>query len=440
MLHRLLVVIIIAVTALVTPDGVAGANDARKIRSQQQTARKEIRRNQSRLKSNRREINRQLSRLQTLHTEIGASDYEISRLESDMADIDRGVAITHASIDSLTAELHRLRSGYKNTLRKMQAQRPVTNPLGFILSARSTTEFIARVRYVRQLSRWRQRRERQIEDVAVALGAKRSELEGYRKARLTTLGQLNDNRARLAQRQSETDRLITKLKAEGGELQAAIDKRQAQLKTLDNQLNRIIEADRKAREKRQAEARKREQEARQKRSQKQSQKPTVGQTGKAGKPDDTGGRSREAATSEAEADRKLTGSFESNRGRLLFPVSGSYRVTRGFGKSYYNSRVQTSHIGVDLQVASGTKARAIFEGVVTNVSRLDGFNTIVVVRHGSYLTVYVNLTDVGVKTGQRLKAGQIIGTVATDADGRHATLQFGLRRERTELNPLQWVK
>lgn len=436
MLHRLLVVFIIIITALVAPEGVTGANDARKIRSQQQTARKEIRRNQSRLKSNRREIDRQLSRLQTLHTEIGASDYEISRLESDMADIDRGVAVTHASIDSLTAELHRLRSGYKNTLRKMQARRPVTNPLGFILSARSTTEFMARVRYVRQLSRWRQRREKQIEDVAVALGARRSELESYRKARLTTLGQLNDNRARLTQRQNETDRLITKLKAEGGELQAAIDKRQAQLKTLDNQLNRIIEADRKAREKRQAEARRREQETRRKQSQKQA----TAQPKQDRKSAEVRERPQEPATSEAEADRKLTGSFESNRGRLLFPVSGSYRVTRGFGKSYYNSRVQTSHIGVDIQVASGTKARAIFEGVVTNVSRLDGFNTIVVVRHGSYLTVYVNLTDVGVRAGQRLKAGQIIGTVVPDADGRHATLQFGLRRERTELNPLQWVK
>lgn len=226
--------------------------------------------------------------------------------------------------------------------------------------------------------------------------------------------------ASLKQKQTKTDNLIGQLKKESGTLQSAISRRQKQLAALDSELNRIFEADR-ARRQKAAEQKKKNQ--------------TTTKTKPADKP------ATAPVQKISDPDTRLTGSFEANKGNLLFPVSGTYRVVRGFGKSNYSAHVQTNHVGIDLQVPDGATARAIFNGQVTNVSRLDGFNTIVVLRHGQYLSVYINLASAAVKTGQEVKAGQTIGTVATDPnDSAHAILQFGLRKDRTELNPLNWVK
>ncbi len=83
----------------------------------------------------------------------------------------------------------------------------------------------------------------------------------------------------------------------------------------------------------------------------------------------------------------------------------------------------------------------MFEGRVSEIFRQPGYNTIVMVRHGNFLTIYANIDKLSVKKGDTVKAGQTIGTIFADPDedGR-LILHFELRKERTKLNPLLWVK
>ncbi len=420
-MRRLLTIILLVVTAISL---TAVAEDARTIKRQRQTAQKEIKESTRRLERNKREVGKQMKRLSQLDTEIAVSDGEIERLQGELTQLDAGIAGAHRSIDTLNLQLTRMRQQYVKALRTIQARRPVNNPLGYVLSARSVADFFTRMRYLREFSHWRSKREGEILAATAELGEKRDGLARMQQMQSESLVKLNSQKVELKARQAQTDKLIAKLNRDGGELKAKIAKRKKQMEALNARLNAIVEADRKAREA----ARKKKSADRKKQRSKtdtQATQPKQGST---------------AELREADADRKLTGDFKSNKGRLLFPVGGKYRVVRGFGKSYYSSKVQTSHVGIDIQVAPGTKARAIYEGVVTNISHLDGFNTIVVVRHGSYLSVYVNLAGVTVKNGQKLKAGQPIGTVAPGDDGSTAVLQFGLRHERVELNPLEWVR
>ena len=134
-------------------------------------------------------------------------------------------------------------------------------------------------------------------------------------------------------------------------------------------------------------------------------------------------------------DRRISGSFESNRGRLPMPITGGYRIVSHFGQ--YNveglTNVRLDNKGINILGQPGSKARSIFDGEVSAVFSLGG-TTGVMVRHGSYISVYCNLSSVSVHRGQKVSARQVLGSV-----GQDNILQFQLRRETAKLNPEAWL-
>ncbi len=79
----------------------------------------------------------------------------------------------------------------------------------------------------------------------------------------------------------------------------------------------------------------------------------------------------------------------------------------------------------------------IFDCEVSAIFSLGGFSN-VIVRHGSYISVYCNLSSVSVGKGQKVRTKQTLGSVARDASG-NCTLHFQLRRETSKLNPEAWL-
>lgn len=137
----------------------------------------------------------------------------------------------------------------------------------------------------------------------------------------------------------------------------------------------------------------------------------------------------------ASEDLRISGSFESNRGRLPMPVAGNYRIVSHFGQ--YNvdglKNVRLDNKGINILGSPGAVVRSIYDGEVSAVFSLGG-TTGVMVRHGSYISVYCNLGSVSVRKGQKVSTRQVLGTV-----GRDNILQFQLRRERSKLNPESWL-
>jgi len=94
--------------------------------------------------------------------------------------------------------------------------------------------------------------------------------------------------------------------------------------------------------------------------------------------------------------------------------------------------------GVDIQTNSGEAVRAVFSGKVLTVASVPGMNTIVMVQHGDYFTVYAKLRNVSVSEGQTISARQTIGTVSTDAEGT-SEVQFQVWHNSSNLNPENWL-
>ena len=134
------------------------------------------------------------------------------------------------------------------------------------------------------------------------------------------------------------------------------------------------------------------------------------------------------------ADRAITGNFANNRGRLPMPLSG--QIISHFGQ--YNvagmSNIRLNNDGINIKGAPGSAVRSVFMGEVSGVFMAGGMS-VVMIRHGIYITVYANLGSVGVSKGQKVGTGQTIGTV-----GRTGILQFQLRKETAKLNPEQWLR
>ena len=156
------------------------------------------------------------------------------------------------------------------------------------------------------------------------------------------------------------------------------------------------------------------------------------------------GNSKMAAVTSGNAEsRALSGSFESNRGRLLFPVRGRYTIVKGFGRQTHPDlpNVVTDNPGIDIAASEGAKARSIFEGTVSGIFSQDGYNKVVMVRHGSYISIYANLSSINVRMGEKVRANQDLGTIYRDPEyGNKPVLHFELRRERAKLNPMQWIR
>ena len=135
-------------------------------------------------------------------------------------------------------------------------------------------------------------------------------------------------------------------------------------------------------------------------------------------------------------DRRLSGNFESNQGRLPMPITGSYKIVNRFGTNTVTDvkgHVTLNKKGIDIKGQPGAQVRAIFDGEVTAVFNYYG-TTVVIIRHGSYLSVYCELASVSVSRGQKVSARQTIGKV-----GSNGLMQFQLRKGNTKLNPELWL-
>ncbi|MEL6616717.1 MAG: M23 family metallopeptidase, partial [Bacteroidota bacterium] len=96
-------------------------------------------------------------------------------------------------------------------------------------------------------------------------------------------------------------------------------------------------------------------------------------------------------------------------------------------------------VGVDISTAPGAPARSVFEGTVERVGTMATFGTFVMVSHGDYTTVYGNLSQVTVRRGQRLRAGQVLGRAGTNEARRGAALFFAVFQGGTPVNPAGWL-
>lgn len=449
-MQRLLYILVISLL-LVAVDAMGQNQTAKSIKSKQAATQKEISETNKKIKSNTAQTKRSLNRLNLIESEITSHEKSIDELTKELGAINKKLVMLKDSIKQSEAEIARLKDNYSKAIRNIHARSSSFDRMLFVFSASSFNQAFRRMRYLRQFSEWRGKQTDAIKKVQERLRAQHVTVDAYYKQRASSLAKQNNEKLVLVKKRRQQADVVSSLKNEGKELKRILAEKQRQARRLDEELNRLIaEEERKAalrakqeEEKRLAELKKKQQSSEKAKPSTPQAKPEPEKTVKENAGKEIASVKHSQGYSMSDAERKLSGSFESNKGRLLFPVSGKYRIVRPFGRHKHPELkyVQTDNGGIDIETSAGAKARAVFDGKVSAVFRQDGFNTVVMVRHGNYLTIYVNLSEIYVSNGESVKANQPIGKIFSDPEDDNRTiLHFEVRKEREKLNPELWVR
>lgn len=135
----------------------------------------------------------------------------------------------------------------------------------------------------------------------------------------------------------------------------------------------------------------------------------------------------------------LSKQFKDNFGKLPAPVKDGI-VTASYGESNhpYLKGVKIKNNGIDITVSKNSNVYCIFDGEVRKIFNVPLSGLAVIVRHGSYLSVYSNLANLEVKAGDKIRTGQKIGEVAK-LDDKVGILHFEVWNERSTENPTNWI-
>jgi septal ring factor EnvC (AmiA/AmiB activator) len=136
----------------------------------------------------------------------------------------------------------------------------------------------------------------------------------------------------------------------------------------------------------------------------------------------------------------LTQTFTASKGKLPWPLENGI-ISSEFGEHDHPDLkgIKIKNNGINIVTSPGSKARAIFDGVVTRVMKVPSFNNVVIIRHGEYLSVYSNLDQVFVSKESKVKSGQDIGTIFAASEKQKSELHFEIWKGKNHLNPVQWI-
>ena len=401
----------------------------KELESKRGALQKQIAESESLLQTTTKNVGSQLKGLAALTGQIEERKRYILAINSDMDAIDRELVSLERQLNQLQKELKDKKTKYAASVNYLYRNHTIQDKLLFIFSAQTLEQTYRRLRYVREYASYQRMQGEEIQKKQKQINDKRAELTEARKAKESLLKERENEKTTLERQEKEQKALVDSLRKKQRSLQSEINKKRKEANQLNARIDRLIaEEIEKARKRAEEEAR-REAAARKKAEKTESPSATKPKA-----------EPLEAYTMN-KADRELSGSFASNRGKLPVPVTGPYIITSHYGEYTVPGLrgVKLDNKGIDIQAKPGAQARAVFNGKVAAVFQLNGlFN--ILVRHGAYISVYCNLSTASVKADDTVKTGQTLGTIFSDgADGGRTVLHFQLRREKEKLNPEPWL-
>lgn len=400
-----------------------------KLKTELQNSKTQLSKTQKRVKSGQQNVdylgalvNNRLKRIHELEEELNKLEDDITRMQKDITRID--------------SELRLRRQRLKAAIRNARVQRENHDPLVFIFSAKTVSQMYRRARYAREYVVYQHNLSGQVLQKQAELLKAQNRLLEAKSRKSAKLNEIMEQRKSLNEQQMQEKERVAGLKKKESGLKGKVAEQQKQIAALDRKIEEVIAYEiEQARKKAEEEARKKKAAAKKTTTTKTKQPASTSKPKTETKPVTT----QKSGSWLTAADRQLNGTFEQNKGRLPVPITGQYMLGNRFG--IYNvpgmKNVQLDNKGTDYVGRPGARARAIFDGVVTSVFQFSGTRN-VLVRHGSYISVYCNLSSTIVQKGQKVRARDILGTVANDGSG-NCTLHFQLRKETTKLNPEAWI-
>lgn len=431
-MYRILFLFILLVS---TSGWAQNSKKVRTLKAQQSQLEKTIKSKQREMETTQKAVKSGEQRIHDIGIRLEDRVKHIHSLEGELETLNAEIILIKDSLAELQRQLDEKKARFRRAVKMTRLYPKVKSPLLFVLSAKSVTQMYRRLRYTREYANYQYTLGQQIQERQAETALMRDKLVGKRTQMHGVMNELVAERRKLTQEQLTKQKEVKNLKKKQKDLAAEVNARKKELAALNKKIDDLIAYEiEQARKKAEREAAARRAAEQRAAAQKNSGRSSGNATGKSSVTSAV--KSSSWLTPE---ERQLSGNFEANRGRLPVPLTGPYRIAAHFGQYRVEglSHVTLDNKGVNYSGQSGAHARSVFDGVVTAVFAFGGTKN-VLIRHGSYISVYCNLSSVIVSKGQKIKTRDLIGTPANDDNG-HPLLHFQLRKETAKLNPEVWI-
>jgi septal ring factor EnvC (AmiA/AmiB activator) len=369
--------------------------------------------------------------------------------------------------DRLAVKLERLKQAYAKMLYEAEKVSTVNNKLSFLLLSSNLGEFVRRFDFLKQYTTNRKGQAKKIFETRQDLMTKKQQVIFKKDEEKKVLVVKEKEKVKLEVMKTKEAKVVTVLTQQEKKLKIELERKKLAIRKLDNLIAGIVQREIQKSMERERRLRMVAQAKKLEVNKPELPKPKLeeGLVKKYEKPVDKleeisrSEPKKETAKEKAVAkevtaepvlekniyymdadEAKLAISFAALRGRMPFPVPSGF-ISDHFGvhKHPILKGVMINNNGIDIQTSAGSAVHSVYDGIVQSVVNIPGINTVVAIQHGDYFTVYSKLDNVSVSTGQRVRTGQRIGTVASDEDGT-SEINFQVWKNTVRQNPESWLK
>jgi murein hydrolase activator len=381
-------------------------NKQEELEARRQELRLEIQKiNQLRLENKSKEKS-QLSLIQDFNHKIRVLDNLIKVTNQQANLISRDINNNQKRISSLRSELKVLKVDYAEMMVKSYKSKNQQSRIMFLLSADDFKQAYKRLQYMKQYTDHQKQQGETIKEKTAELQAINLDLIKQQETKRKLIAENKEVQKSLESERKQHEELMKSIKRNLSVYAAQIKQKQQEADRIDAEIDRII-------------------------------KEAIAKSNKKAGNTNVKTASNFALTAE---EKVLAANFVANRGKLPWPVEKGY-VTLGYGTQPHpiDKSLTIKSNGVRIATEKDAKVRAVFDGEVSAVLKMKNVNPIVMVRHGDYLTIYKNLSEVYVKEGDKVSTKQVIGEVFTNPSNGETILNFSISKGTATENPASWV-
>lgn len=309
-------------------------------------------------------------------------------------------------LDALRTELSFQKNEYAKLIKQSYKNKSQQNRLMFLLSSESFLQGYKRIIYMKQYTDYRKKQAQEIQEKTEQIKKINEKLIVQRKNKEEILAENKKEELLLKTEKQQQEALVATIRKKEGDYENQIREKQQQANAIDREIQRLI-------------------------------RESITENNKKSGKKISGSEVVFVLTPES---RKVAENFEASKGNLIWPVAKGYK-SQGFGvySDPVYPDVKHNNNGVSITTEKGSDARAVFDGEVSAIQAIPGSNKAIQVRHGNYITIYYNLTDVYVSKGDKVKTKQPLGKIFTSGETGKTEMKFFIYKNTTKLNPEYWI-
>jgi septal ring factor EnvC (AmiA/AmiB activator) len=358
----------------------------------------------SQLKQTKANKKSQINTIVVINTKLKVREELIGTINQELFQINEAIRQNVEEINQLVNNLTKLKAEYAKMIYFAQRNQDSYTKIMFLFSSGNFNQAYMRIKYFQQYATFRKKQAEEIVSTQRVITGKLTELENQRHSKNVLLGNEVEQKQQLSGEKQQQEIVLSELQQQEKELKKELEKKKVDAQNLQIAIKKLIEAEIKRKLEESIKIAKEKAEKADKIA-----KTEKGKNDNIDKPIKTTINTKTVSvktyapelTAEAEA---LGADFSSNRGKLPWPVS---------------------------------QARSVFGGEVTSIAVSPTGGKLIIIRHGEYLSVYMNIGEVFVKQGQKVTIKQVIGTIQ-DEDGK-TSMNLQIWKGQKTMDPKGWL-